>query len=262
MVKKIPISKVARFSDKASMAAYEHESNQRQVVVSAEMNYRENSPIAVSASMEEKIKPLREKYASLSFVFGGESQETEESGQRLKMVALTAFTGIFLLLILLFSNIFQPIIISLTIPVAIIPLIWVFKFHGMPLSFLALVGMVALAGVIVNHSIVFTDFVNRMRLKGMSKRDSIVEAGKVRLRPIFLATITTVCGVLPTAYGIGGHDSILVPMTLALSWGLAGGTIITLIWIPCILSIKEDLNILFNKFKNSLLNKFLKKQLN
>ncbi|MCY4444551.1 MAG: efflux RND transporter permease subunit [Proteobacteria bacterium] len=237
---KIPISKVARFSDKASMAAYEHESNQRQVVVSAEMNYRENSPIAVSASMEEKIKPLREKYASLSFVFGGESQETEESGQRLKMVALTAFTGIFLLLILLFSNIFQPIIISLTIPVAIIPLIWVFKFHGMPLSFLAVVGMVALAGVIVNHSIVFTDFVNRMRLKGMSKRDSIVEAGKVRLRPIFLATITTVCGVLPTAYGIGGLDPFVVPLALALGWGLGIGSVLVCLFYPPLLAILDD----------------------
>ena len=131
--------------------------------------------------------------------------------------------------------------------------------HGRPFSFMSLLGTVALAGVIVNNSIVLTDFVNKCRKLGQSLSESIVEAAGKRLRPIVLTTITTVSGLLPTAYGeylenyfgIGGYDPFIVPIALALGWGLFLGSILTLIFFPCFIRILDDLRYILIKDKKA-----------
>ncbi|HPB83505.1 MAG TPA: efflux RND transporter permease subunit, partial [Spirochaetota bacterium] len=97
-----------------------------------------------------------------------------------------------------------------------------------PLSFLEIMGLVGLTGVIVNDSIVYVDFIKKARLKGLERMEATIEAGRNRLRPIFLTTVTTFFGLIPTAYGIGGNNPFLKPMAIAMSWGLAFGTVITL----------------------------------
>jgi len=108
-------------------------------------------------------------------------------------------------------------------------------------------GVVGLAGVVVNDSIVLVDFIQKLRVQGLSPLESCVEGGALRLRPIFLTTITTVLGLLPTAYGIGGYDPFLVPMALSLGWGLAFGTMITLIGTPMFYMMLSDIRRLFYK---------------
>ena len=92
--------------------------------------------------------------------------------------------------------------------------------------------MIALSGVIVNNAIVFLDFVNKARRKGADRFESILTAAAQRIRPIFLTTITTAVGILPTAYGIGGLDPFVVPIALALGWGIFGGSFLTLMFFP------------------------------
>jgi len=118
-----------------------------------------------------------------------------------------------------------------------------FMFHGEPFSFLAIIGLVGLSGVVVNDSIVLVDFVNRLRAQGIERRKSIIEAGQLRLRPVILTTVTTVLGLMPVAYGIGGGDPILIPMALAICWGLVFATALTLIVIPCIYAILDDITV-------------------
>ena len=127
--------------------------------------------------------------------------------------------------------------------------------HNRPFSFMSVLGMVALAGVIVNNSIVFVDFINKMRLQGESLKHSIVQTARVRLRPIFLTTMTTVCGLLPTAYGaaiskytgFGGGDPFVVPIALALGWGLAIGTLLVILFMPSIVYNIDRLQIMLKK---------------
>lgn len=135
------------------------------------------------------------------------------------------------------------------IPLTILGVIWTFFFHGLPLSFLAMMGLVGLIGVVVNDSIVYVDFINNMRKKGLSRFDAIIEAGRTRLRPIFLTTITTFFGLIPTAYGIGGNDPFLKPMAISMSWGLAFGTLVTLFGTPVLFMILLDIRRLFMKEK-------------
>ncbi len=110
---------------------------------------------------------------------------------------------------------------------------------------MAIIGIVGLSGVVVNDSIVLVSFINRLREQGMDRRRSIIEAGQLRLRPVILTTVTTVLGLMPVAYGIGGGDPILIPMALAICWGLVFATALTLIVIPCIYAIVDDLSVKF-----------------
>lgn len=238
---RIPLSRVATFERRPSIASYEREDNQRQIVVEADIDYRQTTPLAVGAAIAEHLPSLQTSYPHLSFHFGGEQQDTQENTQELLRIVIITFCGIFLLLTLLFNNIFQPFLISLTIPLAVIPVVWAFYFHNMTLTFFALIGMVALAGVIVNNAIVLTSFINTYRQEGMTTTSSIITACQTRLRPILLTTITTVSGILPTAYGIGGLDPFVVPLAMALGWGLALGSILVCLAYPIFLTIFDDL---------------------
>jgi multidrug efflux pump subunit AcrB len=106
---------------------------------------------------------------------------------------------------------------------------------------MAILGIVSLNGIVVNDSIVLVDFINKLRRQGVPRKESIIQAGQMRLRPVLLTTITTVGGLSTVAYGIGGKDPFLVPMALAISWGLMFSTALTLIIIPSIYSIIDDL---------------------
>ena len=129
-----------------------------------------------------------------------------------------------------------------TIPLGVIGVIIAFILHREPLSFLAILGLVGLAGVVVNDSIVLVDFINKMRIKGFSRKESIQKAGSLRFRAVILTTFTTVSGLWTVAYGIGGSDPFLKPMALAMSWGLLFATLLTLIVIPCLYAVLDDLS--------------------
>jgi multidrug efflux pump subunit AcrB len=129
----------------------------------------------------------------------------------------------------------------LAIPFGLIGVIWSFYFHGRPFSFLGLIGVIGLSGIVVNNSIMMVEFINKLvvdkmavteRFSSMSLIDDIIEGASRRLRPIVITTATTVFGLLPTAYGIGGADPFIEPMVLALAYGIIVSTFITLILIP------------------------------
>jgi multidrug efflux pump subunit AcrB len=104
-----------------------------------------------------------------------------------------------------------------------------------------MMGVIGLAGIVVNDSIVLVEFINNLRRQGVQRRDSIVQAGMLRLRPVLLTTITTALGLTPTAYGIGGGDPFLKPMALTIVWGIICATMLTLIVLPCIYAIIDDI---------------------
>ena len=112
-------------------------------------------------------------------------------------------------------------------------------------------GVVGLAGVVVNDSIVLVDFIKRNRALGMSAFDASVDAGLKRLRPVYLTTITTFFGLIPTAYGIGGYDPFLKPMAVSLSWGLLFGTFITLLGTPLVYNVFTDLRRIITRREQS-----------
>ena len=243
----IALPKVASWSKDRGVSVYEHEDNQRQVTVTAEIDNRVTNSRLVNDQMRNKITELEKGQQGVSFHFGGEDLDTKESMQSLQVTFIFALFGIILLLILLFKNIYQPFIIATTIPLGIVAVIFTFFVHQKVLSFLAMIGIIALAGVIVNNAIVFIDFINRARREGMDKRASIKDAASRRLRPIFLTTITTSAGILPTAYGIGGLDPFVVPIAISLGWGILGGALLTILVLPAVIVVVDDIVGIFAK---------------
>ncbi|MBU0682951.1 MAG: efflux RND transporter permease subunit [Candidatus Omnitrophica bacterium] len=189
----------------------------------------------------KKFRDISKKYIGYNVKYGGEQEESIESLKSLLKAFFFAFLFIYLILASFFKSIVQPFIVMLAIPFGLIGVIFAFLMHGLPLSFLAILGIVSLNGIVVNDSIVLVDFINKLRNGGMERRDSIIKAGQMRLRPVILTTVTTAGGLCTVAYGIGGKDPFLVPMAMAICWGLVFATILTLIVIPCIYSIIDDI---------------------
>ena len=193
-------------------------------------------------------KALKELNASVDFpqvsiITSGGAQESIESLQDFLRAFVVAIVGIFLLLAILFNSYSQPMLVLAAVPFSLIGVVWAFYFHGEPLSFFALTGSLALMGVIVNDSLVMVSHLNYIKEKSASLEDKIVwiaRGARDRLRPVVLTTLTTMAGVLPLAYGIGGTDVFLQPMVLALGYGLIFGTFLTLILLPCMYLMNYD----------------------
>lgn len=243
----VPLSSVSRVTKAQGISAYEHEGHQRQVKVTAEVDTDVTTAVEANGAVKELLPDLRKKFPGVGIEFGGEDEDTQESMQSLVRAFAVAILGIFLILVLTFKSLLQPLVVLLTVPLGIIAVIWAFFLHGLPLSFMGMLGIIALAGVIVNNAIVFIDFVNQRRKEGADRYESIFDAAKTRVRPIFLTTVTTVIGLLPTAYGIGGIDKFVVPIAMALGWGLMFGSILTLFVFPSALAILDDFSKLVHK---------------
>ncbi len=208
---------------------------------------------ATSATANAKLKQIfnkiSSKYPSVSLRFGGAAESTKESLESLAQAGVLAIIAIFAILVFLFKSFLRPMIIMMTIPLGFIgfsiafatPILSGYPDRSRPISFLALIGIIGLAGIIVNSGIVLISFIDELRAEGKLSLDEIlVKASGLRLRAVLVTSLTTVSGLLPTAYGIGGSDAMLVPMTMSMAWGLTSGTIMTLIFIPCAYAIIED----------------------
>ena len=251
----IPLPSVADFKQVSTIAAITHKDFKRVINVSADVD----TNIITSNEVKLKVQPfvedlVKEKVGYFS-EFGGESEDTDESMQSLGRAFLFATLFILFLLIVTFRSVVQPILILGSIPMGFMGVIYAMAIHGRPLSFLSMLGVIALAGVIVNNAIVLIDFVNALRRDEVGLTESIIQASGVRLRPIVLTTTTTICGLLPTAYGeyiykifgVGGGDPFIVPIALALGWGLAFGSIMTGIFFPAFIRLSDDFRLFFRR---------------
>ncbi|MBT4761657.1 MAG: efflux RND transporter permease subunit [Bdellovibrionaceae bacterium] len=205
----------------------------------------------VMAAFEKNKK----KISGVSLVFGGAQESTNESMSSLASALNLSLIGIFALLVFLFNSYLRPLIIMTTIPLGLLGFSVAFYLHDRPISFLALIGIIGLGGIIVNSGIVLISFIEEMRDEGKMALDQIlIKASGMRLRAVFVTSLTTISGLLPTAYGIGGNDAMLVPMTLAMAWGLTSGTILTLVWVPAAYAILEDYNLWTKKVWQKISN--------
>lgn len=249
----VSLSQVATILEGRSTGSYQHLDGLRLMRVEAEVDEGVLTSRALNKKMGAVIKDLQSKWTNIDFRLGGEEQDRKKSFRSLLIAFGFSVFCIILLLILQFNNIYQPFIIVSMIPLGLLSVIWTFYAHNEPLSFLALVGMISLGGIIVNNAIVFIDFYNHAKLKGLEQTQAIYDAAKKRLRPIVLTSATTVAGIMPTAYGIGGYDRFILPIALALGWGVLAGSVLTCFVLPPLIQIFDDIKSLIknNIVKNN-----------
>ena len=239
----IPLNKVAVIEKVPGTTNIHHLDGKRVVTASSGVDNKKATSLSVNRSLMKKFRDISKKYIGYSVKYGGEQEESMDSLKSLLRAFFFAFLFIYLILASFFRSIVQPFIVMFAIPFGLIGVIFAFLMHGLPLSFLAILGIISLNGIVVNDSIVLVDFINKLRRSGMERQVSIIKAGQMRLRPVILTTVTTAGGISTVAYGIGGKDPFLVPMAMAICWGLLFATVLTLIVIPCIYSIVDDIAI-------------------
>lgn len=237
----VPLKKLASLDLGQGVTTIKHFEHKRAVTVTANIDETVTTSREVNAIMREKYKDIGKEFFGYSIEFSGEEKETQESLDSLKRAFILALLMAFLILASTFNSLTQPLLILLAIPYGLLSALVSLAIHSEPLSFLAFLGLVGLSGVTVNDSIILIDYVNKQRKKISDRTLAIKEACKTRLRPVVLTSVTTVFGLGPVAYGLGGFDPFLRPMALTITWGLAFGTVLTLVLIPCAYATLDDL---------------------
>ncbi|MBL7071809.1 MAG: efflux RND transporter permease subunit [Candidatus Omnitrophica bacterium] len=243
--KLIPLKNVATFKESEGMYYINHIEGKKALVVFADVDNQKTNSNEVNRKILKHFENIENEYLGYTAEAGGEFEEQMKSMRSLLIAFLLAFFLIFMILAAMFNSIVLPLVIMVAIPFGMIGVIISLPLHGMSMSFFSVLGMIFLTGIVVNDSIVLVDFINKLRKSGIDRRHSIIQAGQLRLRPVILTTLTTVLGLVPVAYAIGGGDPILIPMALAICWGLLFATMLTLIVIPCIYAIMDDIAIRF-----------------
>ena len=239
----IPLKSVATVQEQEGVFKISHLDGKRVIYVTAQVDGQKATSLDVNLKMRKDLgEKIGKDYPGYAVKFSGEFEEQQQTFKNLLRSFLIALFLIFIILAALFNSLVQPFIVLSAIPYGIIGVIFAFLTHQRPLSFFAFMGLVGLAGIVVNDSVVLVDFINKLRKSGKERRASIIEAGQMRLRPVIMTTITTIAGLVSVAYGIGGGDPFLKPMALAIIWGLGFATALTLIVIPCIYAIVDDIS--------------------
>jgi HAE1 family hydrophobic/amphiphilic exporter-1 len=171
------------------------------------------------------------------FEIGGQSKEMETSMNSLIGALLLAIFLVYIIMASQFESFVHPFVILFSIPLAFIGVIYVLYVMNISLSIMTYLGMIMLAGIVVNNAIVLVSHINLLREEGMAKIDAIIEGGKVRLRPILMTTFTTVLGLLPMAIGLGDGAEMRQPMAVTVISGLIASTFLTLVVIPTVYAI-------------------------
>jgi len=186
------------------------------------------------------------RFPEVTIVSWGEAEETDESVASLAKAPVLSLIGIFALLVLIFRSYLNPFIIITTIPLGLTGVALSFWVQRIDFSFMALIGVIGLGGIIVNFGIILISFIEQMRVYSNLELDKIlIAASCVRLRSVLVTSLTTIGGLIPTAYGIGGKDSFIIP--IALAWCLSTGSIFTLVWVPPAYAIVEGFKQRFSR---------------
>ncbi|MCP4133355.1 MAG: MMPL family transporter [bacterium] len=258
----VNINAFARFEKRPGVAVINHDNRERVIYINAEVDKTKNTPVSANTDILERAGNIMKKYPGYSLETGGEMEDTKESMGDLGMAALFALLGIIIILVLLFNNFRNIRVVIVSVPLSFIGVAIAFSINkifnpGLNFTFVATLGIVALSGIVLNDSIVLVTAINNLVKKGTKLKDAVLQGASSRLRPILLTTITTLLGLLPMAYSLGGTDPFLEPMALALSWGLLFGTLVTLLVIPALYLLWEDRAAAFKKGFTKLYKKAL-----
>ncbi len=194
----------------------------------------------VNKRLRRELAPLEAANPDVRFEYGGQFEDTQESVDSLFRAFILAMLLIYTILATQFQSFSQPAVVMAAIPLSLIGVCGGFLLSAKPIGLIALVGVVGLTGIVVNDSLVLVDFINKRRRRGMALDEAIVEAGMLRLRPIFLTSITTIAGLFPLSLAV---DSLphLAPMAQVIVYGLTFSTFLTLLVVPCLYRLDVDL---------------------
>ncbi|HZJ82302.1 MAG TPA: efflux RND transporter permease subunit [Clostridia bacterium] len=245
----VPLSQVAEVVIDRGPFTINREGQVRMVTVSAQTFGRDLG--SISSDIEEKLKDYNMP-AGYTYEMGGENKEMMKAFQELALVLILAVILVYMVLAAQFESLINPLIIMISVPLGLSGGILALVITGTALSVPAYIGLIMLAGIVVNNAIVLIDYILTLRNDGEKRNDAILKAGPVRLRPVLMTTLTTILGLIPLAFGSGEGSEMEAPLAIAVIGGLTISTVLTLVFIPIVYSLVDDAK---NHFRTRALEK-------
>lgn len=231
----VPLADIAILHKALSPSSISRRDGRQVVTVTAEVEPREQVPAVMGVLREEAFADLRAKYPTLDFDFRGRQADTQDSMSSLQLYGFFSMLLIYVLLAIPFRSYSQPLLIMVVIPFGAVGAVIGHLLLGYSMSIMSIMGIVALAGVVVNDSLILIDYANRRRLEaGLSALDAVREAGIRRFRPILLTTLTTFGGLSPMVFETSRQAQFITPMAVSLGFGILFTTFICLLILPAL----------------------------
>jgi multidrug efflux pump subunit AcrB len=236
----VPLREVAELERGRAYTVIDRRDGRRTVTVTAD-----TQPLAkaqeVLAAMNATILPdIVRDHPGLTFRYEGRQEEMRKSTRSLFAGFVVALAVIYFLLAIPFRSYLQPLVVMVAIPFGVVGAVLGHLLMGYALSLMSLMGIVALSGVVINDSLVLIDYANLCREKGKSAGEAIREAGVRRFRPILLTTLTTFGGLAPMIFETSRQARFMIPMAISLGFGILFGTVISLVFVPCLYRLLDD----------------------
>ena len=236
-VGEVPLQNFIKDTIAVGPVSIDHEDNKRIVTITGSVEGRDMGSVA---SDVQKIIDNIQKPADFIVEMGGGFEEQMSTFRDLGLVILLALVLVYMIMVGQFESFKEPFIIMFTVPLALIGVVWMLFFTGTTINMQSLMGVLLLGGIVVNNAIVYITYTNQLRrTQGMSLFDSVIEAGRVRLRPILMTALTTSFGLIPMALGIGAGSEMRAPMARSVIGGLLLSTFLTLVFIPVVYTLFE-----------------------
>ena len=238
----IPLAEVATMTEERHWSKVTRIDGRRTVTVSADVNTQLTNSDAIVTDLQKRVFPrLTQQWPDITLQVEGQTARSRETGKSIGRALLIGLLGIFLILSFQFRSYLEPLIVMLSIPVALMGAIWGHLLMGYNLSMPSLIGAASLAGIVVNNAILLVQFIKSYRHQGMSAAQAAGAASRTRFRAILITTSTTVAGLLPLLAETITQAMAVIPLVISVAFGLVVSTVLILLILPALYAILDDL---------------------
>ena len=250
---RVPLREVANYEIERGEISINHLNGKREIRIDADLKDPSTSATDVMADIQSELIPImKERYPEVKPVFEGQNREAEKVSSSAGSVLPVILFLIFIVIAFTFRSFDQPIVLILMIPFSLIGVGWGHWIHGLPVNMLSFLGIIALIGIIVNDGLVLISKFNVYLKRGMTFDEAIIAAGKSRFRAIFLTSITTIAGLSPLIFETSRQAQFLIPMAIAIAYGIALATVLTLVMLPLMLKLSNDIKVLWKWYTTGI----------
>jgi multidrug efflux pump subunit AcrB len=243
---RVPLREVANYTIERGEISINHLDGQREIRIDSDLKDPSTSATDMMADIKSDLLPImNERFPGVKTLFEGQNRQAEKTGGSAAAVLPIILFLIFVIIAFTFRSFDQPIVLLLMVPFSLIGVGWGHWVHGYAINVLSFLGIIALIGIIVNDGLVLISKFNIYLKEGMKYDEAIIAAGKSRFRAIFLTSITTIAGLSPLIFETSRQAQFLIPMAISIAYGIGLATILTLVMLPLMLKLSNDIKVLW-----------------
>ncbi|UXX79692.1 efflux RND transporter permease subunit [Reichenbachiella carrageenanivorans] len=241
---RVPLREIVNYEIARGEISINHLNGKREIRIEGDLKDPKTSATDIMNTVKAEMLPeLKAKYPHVTAEFEGQNREANKTTASANAVLPIIIFSIFVIIAFTFRSISQPFLLLLMIPFSLIGVAWGHWIHDFPINILSFLGIIALIGIVVNDGLVLIGKMNAYLKEGMAYEEALISAGKSRFRAIFLTSITTVAGLTPLIFETSRQAQFLIPMAIAVAYGIILATVLTLIMLPMMLSTGNTIKV-------------------